>query len=400
MAEETDLYDEITTLMKPWRDEDREPPFSLGELTIMALFVSKEELDIHDIAAWIFSKFKYHQNQVFAVAWVHAYDEYGDWYGKDSTQGSFIDGLWDAVHEFDLPVEVNYPEDHEDAGDSSCYTFEISSTGTRQYLERLLPFRREGHFRFLSLPPELRNVIYGMMFAFPKSGLEVCKYSTTQEPVVRAMSRNYSDPFSYDIWHYGWRDLRISSPAELMGLVLVNKQISRETIPFFYQLNTFWLGRPDHGLDLYSALAPSRRNFLASLAIAHTPRCQTYTPEEVEVDTYFFQNLCGLKGLKKLYIEVDEVEWFKFSKKRGGGGQRFTAGNIPGFNHLLALADTVEVQLVGDCPTITANWKSETLKAVEAEAKSQERKLKRKKAPTVGIKQSTRATKARNTSLT
>ena len=66
---------------------------------------------------------------------------------------------------------------------------------------------------------------------------------------------------------------------------------------------------------------------------------------------------------------------------------------------LLILANTGEVQLVGDCPTIAANWKSETLKAVEAEAKAQERKPKRNKASSIDAKQSTRAKKARKTSV-
>lgn len=171
-------------------------------------------------------------------------------------------------------------------------------------------------------------------------------------------------------------DLKLPTPRELMHLTLANKQICGEALPYFYQLNTFFFYGPGGGASVLSALAASRRDLLASLAVVYDPLTRFYSDEQSKLDARFFRMLVGLKGLKKVCIEVNEKGWFDVWRNRRGG-QKFNAGNIPGFDHLLKIADTVDVQLVGDCPTIAANWKKATQEAVDA-AKAKRRGRKRK----------------------
>jgi hypothetical protein len=417
MSEETGLYDEITALIKPWRDDESEPPFLLCELITMALVMSSEEMDMHDIAAWISSTFKYYQSLMFRFPWSQAYP---DWSLEACSREEicFAD-LWDATTDYNMPVKVTNVESYnDDVGERSLCTFKISSFVARQYLEHILPLKRRGRFPFLSLPPELRNAVYKRVFTYPSSGLEIQHHTCSSHPMVRGMSRNYSDPFSYEKWDSGCPPLELSTIGDLLSLTLVNKQISCEAVPYFYELNTCFFGTPKRGLEMYSKLAASRREFLSSLRIVYTPWDRMYEPELKDIDIQFFQKLLDLKGLMKFCIEMNEKDWFRTRKNRRGG-HMYSAGTIPGLNHLLALADhvevqfvggssvcwwkfslLVEVQFVGDCPTIAANWKSETLKVVEAAAKTREYELKRKKASSVGTKQSTRVTKARKTSFT
>ena len=71
----------------------------------------------------------------------------------------------------------------------------------------------------------------------------------------------------------------------------------------------------------------------------------------------------------------------------------YNTGNIPGFDILLEMTETVDVQLTGNCPTIAASWITETRKEVEAKEAARQLKLKRKRTTRAGV----RKTKAKKT---
>lgn len=146
MATEKSLEDEVKGLIEPWRNDDNEPPFSYGELVTMALLLTKKEMNMRDIAAWVASTFKYYHHELFALYWQRAYEDWNQ--GRSETDGCFIDDLWDAMHDYDLPVDVACPEGYEEASDWECYSFKIWPLGARHYLKRILPYEQKGHLPF------------------------------------------------------------------------------------------------------------------------------------------------------------------------------------------------------------------------------------------------------------
>lgn len=85
---------------------------------------------------------------------------------------------------------------------------------------------REGHFRFLDLPPELRNSVYALLLV--QRG---------------AMCPGPGEPTSITSVHHSKR-ASISIPYSALSILCVNRQINREAYSLFYQDNDFVLFNP------------------------------------------------------------------------------------------------------------------------------------------------------------
>ncbi|KAI6907940.1 hypothetical protein KC334_g4839, partial [Hortaea werneckii] len=114
----------------------------------------------------------------------------------------------------------------------------------------LLPVNRfdpEDEFsnRFLGLPPELRNMIYNMVFQLPKSGLNLyCKTGPDEPRYFSMITRSLNERKPLDSWEsfrFKSTDFIRSFPTSvLLSLLQVNRQIYLEAVGLFYYKNHFY----------------------------------------------------------------------------------------------------------------------------------------------------------------
>jgi hypothetical protein len=141
--------------------------------------------------------------------------------------------------------------------------------------------RREGCFRFLELPPELRNIIYKMFLTssgatFPYPGdptsIEIMRHSDTAPTHV---------------------------PHSALAMLCVNRQIQREAHAFFYIQNDLVFANPLRLKSFLLSLGQERLNCLRNVTF-HYKRAGTKDCSH-PMDSVLFA-LSSLRGLRKLHI--------------------------------------------------------------------------------------------------
>ena len=342
----SDLQDEITALIKPWRESEDEPPFSHRELIAMALVFHDEPLTPQKIMQWIASKFSYYGDAVAAGCWAHCTAmleiESNDDDDMVASAETFVRDLVQTFLNYDLPV-TKIPKKGGDDGNSS---YKMSTAAAQITLQRLIPGKTKGTFPFLRLPAELRTAIYEMVLGYPHE----LDAETNSEHVVLQASTREPSTFSFKAWEdIDGEELQLPSPGGILTLLLANKQIAEEATSCFYRLNTFYCYSNEEMLEILQRLAPSRRQHLEHLAFDYVS-CNAQSGYEL------FELLATLPNLRKLDIRIDEDELF--AQRITPRGSYFTAPTIPGLGTLAKLGRGVDVQLAGNCPTVTAHFKA------------------------------------------
>jgi len=206
------------------------------------------------------------------------------------------------------------------------------------------------------LPPELRSRIYELVFRFPNSGIRVNGQAGRLKETHRAsdqklfiMSRDMEKPVGCREWQVAtnntYPDRRLSLHPyfmdEALALLLVSRQIHRETVGIFYSTNRFHSASIYDLENMLKALVPDRRNFLTHI---------TFRYDEIyhEKALRLFPAVAKLKGPKKTGMHIDEARWSK-----GHPVQDEWSG-------LSILADMKGVEVFefeGDCGEVAASFK-------------------------------------------
>ena len=174
------LRADIKTLCAPHAHVvDKKPPFSLTELTVMALVMRNGESAQIDVRFWILTKFKYYsrlaasKSLLGSMAWGRgntsaASPKYRRW-AKEWTSFDYAmesDSVASPFRSFDAPVYTT-SQNHEATLHTTFFTV---LSEARIYLGLAGPPKTTDDaagFRFLDLPAELRVRIYEMCLLFP-----------------------------------------------------------------------------------------------------------------------------------------------------------------------------------------------------------------------------------------
>ncbi|GIZ47318.1 hypothetical protein CKM354_001041300 [Cercospora kikuchii] len=139
---------------------------------------------------------------------------------------------------FDLPLVKRTYNMHGEVD------LKISVSAARAYLCQCLEPPREGTFKFMALPAELREKVYKMLLVYPEPGL-----SRAEEDyvfpwrLVHPSERLVLESTSWiEQGQYRESVLLLPPMHEALAVLRVSKQIHHEALPVFYGLNKFHFG--------------------------------------------------------------------------------------------------------------------------------------------------------------
>jgi hypothetical protein len=151
-------------------------------------------------------------------------------------------------------------------------------------------WQAQGSFRFLDLPPELRNMIYSMLLLFSGPTYPVAgkPLSVTSRCKFKRRAGREALPV----------------PLSALNILLVNKQIHDETHKLFYQ-NDLVFSRPTEMIDFMCSLGDARLDCLRSLTLFCKDSSEDVNEDERVTETGLGSNLLvirRLRGLQKLHL--------------------------------------------------------------------------------------------------
>ncbi|KAI7487590.1 hypothetical protein KC351_g2550 [Hortaea werneckii] len=208
------LRDEVQEVIRPYTTADKEPPFSGGELIVMALvYTDDDALPKDRILRWIINTFKYYHD-------------------------AFIDKAFQ-----NLADDLNFKTARLASEKCTASLWSVTTQAARVYLRHWLEPERDGTFPFLDLPPEIRNSIYELLFTLPSSGIHV-QNADGREGFDAFFLERIDEPVPYgrkwsESLDLGSPSIKKKSMNDILALLCVSKQVNNEAMPMFYMINMF-----------------------------------------------------------------------------------------------------------------------------------------------------------------
>ncbi|TKA23271.1 hypothetical protein B0A50_07328 [Salinomyces thailandicus] len=393
VSERASVRAEIMAIIKPYRLSEDEPPFSLPELVVMAILCSEEySLERMYIRRWIKETFPYYAKPILNAFITRLFPQMYEHYEEKALPG-FQMAFRTAFQQYEVPLrsDETTPGDMEEG---IKYTVELAAG--RIYLSRWLERERNGIFPFLKLAPELRNIIYKMVFTYPPGGLTV-QYTTIDRESRRSMqvcaleridgkteppgqTWGEQHPEDRDV-----TDIRITSMGSALGLLSTSKQVHAEAAPLFYNLNPFYFaGIIPLNHVLADPINASRMRHLREVRF-DLDLCKNsgYNFPAIKVFIPAMKALSSLPALRRLTVTLLNCRFLeiKTSARRelGGRVKKYTRiSQIPGFNDLaVAASKAQEVVFEEDYEGLVEEYVKEEvakIRAKEAAAKKAPRK--------------------------
>lgn len=252
LAEERNtLRADIENLIKPWRTRNAKPPFSTGELTVMAILISNQPcLTTEDILLMIVKTFPFYRTKALKEYVVAASCDGG----RCNTPETVVHGFPDVLSQYEIPLTDHKYDNTLTAVNCDEGHITVPTREGRIFLRHLLEPARKGAFPFLRLPAELRNAIYELAFTFPRSGFRVCQQGVhsgksvelrLQEREHEAGEREFQDWVDDPEYCVGDETVELRPLDSVLALLQVNKQVYAEAVSYFCGKNSFYFADAD-----------------------------------------------------------------------------------------------------------------------------------------------------------
>jgi len=198
-------------------------------------------------------------------------------------------------------------------------------------------------FPLFKLPAESRNNTCEMVFQYPETGFHRRRFGGGGDVLENPPKDDQSIPTA---WNNAVEDNTALDTASVKGILsplLVSCQLLEESLPYFYNINTFYFPDVDElGLFLVR-LPPKHLQQITSL-------CFTYSGHETTDVRPAFEQLRSLGKLRKLTSRIDEVEWVGRRRRRPRKKYQ-SATRMPGLNILEKIRGMKEV-VFDRCPNV------------------------------------------------
>lgn len=354
-----DTLTRISTAIHPHRTNTQgPPPFTTADLVVIALALSDRPLTDCEIGLWIWRAFPFYAAVGLPAAWGYLDVEHAgngrreggrgllglegevEWARGSETE--VAGGLRGVLARWDVPVSAVEGSDGDGEGDATTrWTVDLAHAAL--FLRpRLWPDEQPADpFPFLQLPPEIRNIIYTMAFAFPSSGIMINRHEMDRTGGVHAVSRSFERAFDFEPWKYSGRHLHAGRVSEIMGLTAVNRQIRSETLHVFAAVNTFYFSSPAHMLAVLRNMSRGQRNSIRTVAFHHRPGASKQCAL-----VRAFGWLSQMKRLTALRIHIDQEDFRRYYRSR----PLIEPIQWMGFDRAPRIGGAVTVLLEGDYP--------------------------------------------------
>lgn len=193
-------------------------------------------------------------------------------------------------------------------------------------------YTRTGHFRFLDLPPEIRNEIYGHMLTFPGA-----TYPSDSTPTSVASLYKYKPQAERD---------SIPIPHSALDILRVNRQVHDEAHKIFYSQNDLVFSRPVHLQDFMLSLGDGRLDTIRKVTLFYDNNNDRFHESRAITEATLL-TLRLLRGLQELHLLVGEkttrdgfLTWFS----RGAFGNEYP-GSFPGVRLLFAFRNLTSITM-------------------------------------------------------
>lgn len=352
------LRDEVQEVIRPYTTAEEPPPFSGGELIVMALVDTDEDTLPKDrILRWVVKTFKYYHDAFIDIALRNLSPDldFRDGWGR-----GVFENITRAFTEYDLPIY----ESRMMLKKRNTVLCSVTTQAARVYLRRWLEPERKGTFQFLDLPPEIRNTIYELLFTFPSSGIHVQESENDGEGSEVYFLQRIDQPGSS---LERWSDSRVNgnpsmikkSMEEILALFYVNRQVYKEAMPFFYMLNTFHFDHYSIELERFALSMPrSRFEHTRKLHLDLTGGIEEWLIESWPEITLGLSTKAV--GFAELTISMTDDAWLSRGskarqlRKSGARTSRYSCiDEMPGFPDLaVVVARAEDVRWEGACSEI------------------------------------------------
>ncbi|KAK5138281.1 hypothetical protein LTR08_003342 [Meristemomyces frigidus] len=353
-----EVRERLEPIIASWASSKERPPFTAKQLFIMALLCEGRTMTIREIMKWTVDHFIHHQvlafESLFGLCGFTGSTDFGSHnHGNDIDHDrvdraeEFCRQLNEVPSEFDLPLVI---EQEDNLQNSPRYS--ISAGNGEQVLATVLCLRNfEKVFPFFELPAELRNVIYEMVFRYPRSGLCVQFPDPKACFPARAgsaniLTRSMDDGIDLTPGNIFSRNQSWTQSIQtILSPLSVSRQLYKEAAPCFYSVNNFRFRNSRAMHTLLLKVPAQHLKHISHITLAYS---KTYHRANQRTIIAAFKLLGSLKGLRKLEVYCDERGW-----SNGDYGPWIDAlGKIRGLE---------ELKFFG-CPTIEGLVKNNMLK--------------------------------------
>ena len=151
---------------------NQRPPFSPEQIVTMVLVIGAEPTTEEQIVDWIVKTFSYY-GDVFHKKGLPGFDNYD------------VLGLYSTMRSLEIP-----------AVQMADTVWQVCATEARLFLRNAVGPATTNPFPFLQLPPELRHIIYNLVFAYPRAGIGFMPFMDKCPYNFQTTTRDTSLPFS------------------------------------------------------------------------------------------------------------------------------------------------------------------------------------------------------------
>ncbi|KAK5700598.1 hypothetical protein LTR97_005115 [Elasticomyces elasticus] len=248
--------------------ESRKPPYSTPELVVMAAVCGNEiEVTEESVLRWTTATFPYYTRAALDDYITNRFTHTQTSYLKKAE--SCVPGIKAALESYDLPLRTTVLHEVDEFGLTYHRAgVQVLLSPARVFLRSVLEPTRQGTFRFLELPPELRNAVYENLFIFDKHGFTV-RYASNIMYLESREFEEYDAKISTDAGNAYTNIQRATAPplAITLATLCTCKQVYDEAMPYFYRDNRIRFDDLGDFATWINRLAPSRLEQLGNLSL-------------------------------------------------------------------------------------------------------------------------------------